>query len=45
MVQSNDPVEIYQFHILLLQINPPIWRSETLTHEAAYYRAIQQDLA
>ena len=26
MVQSNAPAEIYQFHILLLQINPPIWR-------------------
>jgi hypothetical protein len=26
MVQSNAPAEIYQLHILLLQINPPIWR-------------------
>ena len=26
MVQPNAPVEIYQLHILLLQINPPIWR-------------------
>ena len=26
MVQSKGPVEIYQLHILLLQINPPIWR-------------------
>jgi len=26
MVQSNAPGEIYQLHILLLQINPPIWR-------------------
>jgi len=26
MVQSNPPAEIYQLHILLLQINPPIWR-------------------
>ena len=26
MVQSNVPAEIYQLHILLLQINPPIWR-------------------
>src|SRR5258708_26989443 len=26
MVQQNAPVEIYQLHILLLQINPPIWR-------------------
>ena len=26
MVQSNAPVEIYQLHILLLQINLPIWR-------------------
>src|SRR5258708_38450962 len=26
MVQSNAPAEIYQSHILLLQINPPIWR-------------------
>src|SRR5271166_2876257 len=25
MVQSNAPAEIYQLHILLLQINPPIW--------------------
>jgi len=25
MVQANAPVEIYQLHILLLQINPPIW--------------------
>src|SRR5260370_19527859 len=26
MVQPNAPAEIYQLHILLLQINPPIWR-------------------
>src|SRR6266446_10966312 len=26
MVQPNAPTEIYQLHILLLQINPPIWR-------------------
>jgi hypothetical protein len=26
MVQPNAPVEIYQLHILLIQINPPIWR-------------------
>jgi hypothetical protein len=26
MVQSNGPAEIYQLYILLLQINPPIWR-------------------
>jgi Plasmid pRiA4b ORF-3-like protein len=26
MVQSNASAEIYQLHILLLQINPPIWR-------------------
>jgi hypothetical protein len=26
MVQPNAPVEIYQLHILLLQVNPPIWR-------------------
>src|SRR6266403_4633743 len=26
MVQPNAPVEIYQLHILLLHINPPIWR-------------------
>src|ERR1700693_2228801 len=26
MVQANPPAEIYQLHILLLQINPPIWR-------------------
>jgi hypothetical protein len=26
MVQSNAPAEIYQLHILLFQINPPIWR-------------------
>ena len=26
MVHPNAPVEIYQLHILLLQINPPIWR-------------------
>src|SRR5258708_7250755 len=26
MVQSNAPGEIYQLHILLLEINPPIWR-------------------
>ena len=26
MVQLNAPAEIYQLHILLLQINPPIWR-------------------
>ena len=26
MVQPNARVEIYQLHILLLQINPPIWR-------------------
>ena len=26
MVQPNAPVEIYQLHILLLQINPPISR-------------------
>jgi hypothetical protein len=26
MVQPNAPVEIYQLQILLLQINPPIWR-------------------
>ena len=26
MVQSNAPAEIYQLHILLLQINPSIWR-------------------
>src|SRR5258707_7763085 len=26
MVQPNAPVEIYQLHILLLQINPPVWR-------------------
>jgi hypothetical protein len=26
MVQPNAPVGIYQLHILLLQINPPIWR-------------------
>src|SRR6266404_5503517 len=26
MVQSNAPVEIYQLHLLLLRINPPIWR-------------------
>jgi hypothetical protein len=25
-VQSNAPAEIYQLHILLLRINPPIWR-------------------
>ena len=26
MVQPNAPAAIYQLHILLLQINPPIWR-------------------
>ena len=26
MVQPNAPAESYQLHILLLQINPPIWR-------------------
>ena len=26
MVQPNATAEIYQFHILLLHINPPIWR-------------------
>ena len=26
MVQPNASVEIYQLPILLLQINPPIWR-------------------
>src|SRR5258707_14359327 len=26
MVQSNAPAEIYQLHILPLQINPPTWR-------------------
>jgi hypothetical protein len=26
MVQPNAPVEIYQLHLLLLRINPPIWR-------------------
>ena len=26
MVQPNAPVEIYQLHILLLQVNPPTWR-------------------
>jgi hypothetical protein len=26
MVQPNAPVGIYQLHILVLQINPPIWR-------------------
>jgi Plasmid pRiA4b ORF-3-like protein len=26
MVQPNAPVESYQLHILLLHINPPIWR-------------------
>jgi len=26
MVQPNAPAEIYQLHILLLQIDPPIWR-------------------
>jgi hypothetical protein len=26
MAHSNAPAEIYQLHILLLQINPPIWR-------------------
>src|SRR5260221_671732 len=26
MVQPNAPAEIYRLHILLLQINPPIWR-------------------
>src|SRR5258708_13194693 len=26
MLPSNAPGEIYQLHILLLQINPPIWR-------------------
>ena len=26
MVRPNAPAEIYQLHILLLQINPPIWR-------------------
>ena len=26
MLQSNAPAEVYQLHILLLQINPPIWR-------------------
>src|SRR5260370_18775926 len=26
MVKPNAPVEIYQLHILLHQINPPIWR-------------------
>jgi hypothetical protein len=26
MVQSNGLAEIYELHILLLQINPPIWR-------------------
>src|ERR1700730_9554435 len=26
MVQPNAPAEIYQLHILLLQINPPVWR-------------------
>ena len=26
MVQPNAPVEIYQLHNLLLDINPPIWR-------------------
>jgi hypothetical protein len=26
MVQPNAPAESYQLHILLLQINGPIWR-------------------
>src|ERR1700737_2930829 len=26
MVQPNAPAEIYQLHILLLQISPPVWR-------------------
>jgi Plasmid pRiA4b ORF-3-like protein len=26
MLQSSAPAEVYQLHILLLQINPPIWR-------------------
>src|SRR5260370_11005352 len=26
LVPSNAPAEIFQLHILLLQINPPIWR-------------------
>jgi hypothetical protein len=26
MVQPNAPVEIYQLHLLLLRISPPIWR-------------------
>jgi hypothetical protein len=26
MVQPNVSAEIYQLHILLLQINPPLWR-------------------
>jgi len=26
MAHSNAPFEIYQLHILLLPINPPIWR-------------------
>jgi hypothetical protein len=32
MVQPNAPAEVYRLHILLLQINPPIWG---YTREAA----------